>query len=545
MATEQVVLCLEDVVFEIIAQLADDKPSLQSCSLVSTSWMRPSRRYLFTEVSVDLGEDGSKLAEFLSILRAQPAISRAIQCLHMTGIPFRSRISPSSVRSIIKGLPNIKAVSVADLRIVDADPEVEQHANINGGHCQSHAPLVHRRLQRVSMSKILCPLSTLTHFLHFIPCEELQLGEIQVAESPSTRSEIIQAGYTPRSLIFGTLLHHSMIHRLILPIIPLNHLHTLEAEVWTVEELEALGCLIHRHATSLYTVHVKLSAFISVTDVYWRVLNLSSCASLTTLGLTIHLGCSSRTRFSTLCDTLAACGQSAALKRVIYTVHAGLPNGADEKKAWVAKHVCADECARLDTTVSKNAPYLDDLEFVFKARKSSDTDSFHLIQTAIEIGRFDFESPLRYGFPYPPSSSLGYHQNIKWVVFAAQEYITHNETFTVQLGPDKILQARTRDIDQIQLIDLDPKNRAALEAQPLDYEKPGLGQHYCVECAKYCETDAALRSHWRSKVHKRRCKQLKEPAYTIEEAERAAGLGREERRTEAAPRPESERDMIV
>jgi len=91
-------------------------------------------------------------------------------------------------------------------------------------------------------------------------------------------------------------------------------------------------------------------------------------------------------------------------------------------------------------------------------------------------------------------------------------------------------RARGKDLDQIQLIDLDPKNRAALEAQPLDFEKPGLAQHYCVECAKYYETDAALHSHWRSKVHKRRCKQLKEPAYTIEEAERAAGLGREGKR---------------
>ena len=44
---------------------------------------------------------------------------------------------------------------------------------------------------------------------------------------------------------------------------------------------------------------------------------------------------------------------------------------------------------------------------------------------------------------------------------------------------------------------------------------------------RYFETDHALRSHWRTKVHKRRLKQLKEPAYTIEESERAAGLGRE------------------
>ncbi|KAJ7327665.1 hypothetical protein DFH08DRAFT_710293, partial [Mycena albidolilacea] len=92
------------------------------------------------------------------------------------------------------------------------------------------------------------------------------------------------------------------------------------------------------------------------------------------------------------------------------------------------------------------------------------------------------------------------------------------------------LLALTRDLDQIQLLDLDPKHRVELEAQPLDFEKPGLAQHYCVECAKYYETDAALTSHWRSKVHKQRCKQLKEPAYTIEESERAAGLGRAERK---------------
>ncbi|KAJ7349580.1 hypothetical protein DFH08DRAFT_806933 [Mycena albidolilacea] len=75
----------------------------------------------------------------------------------------------------------------------------------------------------------------------------------------------------------------------------------------------------------------------------------------------------------------------------------------------------------------------------------------------------------------------------------------------------------------------DLKRRAELEAQPLDFEKSGPAQHYCVECAKYYETDAALTSHWRSKVHKRRCKQLKEPAYTIE-SERVAGLGRAERK---------------
>ena len=76
-------------------------------------------------------------------------------------------------------------------------------------------------------------------------------------------------------------------------------------------------------------------------------------------------------------------------------------------------------------------------------------------------------------------------------------------------------RARTKDLDQIQL-DMDPKNRTKMEVQPIDESLPGLGQHvscnmfmsngadgqYCVECAKYYETDAALVTHGKSKVHK-------------------------------------------
>jgi bud site selection protein 20 len=59
---------------------------------------------------------------------------------------------------------------------------------------------------------------------------------------------------------------------------------------------------------------------------------------------------------------------------------------------------------------------------------------------------------------------------------------------------------------------------------PYSFRQPDLSSK------RHFETDTALRSHWKGKVHKRRCKVLKEPAYTIEEAERAAGLGREGKR---------------
>ena len=75
-------------------------------------------------------------------------------------------------------------------------------------------------------------------------------------------------------------------------------------------------------------------------------------------------------------------------------------------------------------------------------------------------------------------------------------------------------------------------------------EKPGLAQHYCVECAKYYESDDALKSHWKSKVHKRRCKELREPAYTIEESERAAGLGREVKPRAIATAKDADVDIV-
>lgn len=82
---------------------------------------------------------------------------------------------------------------------------------------------------------------------------------------------------------------------------------------------------------------------------------------------------------------------------------------------------------------------------------------------------------------------------------------------------------RTKDLDLI-YDDLSSKEKiSALLNQPLDETKPGLGQHYCIHCAKYFETGFALKTHLRSKVHKRRIKDLKEMPYTQEVADAAAG----------------------
>lgn len=59
----------------------------------------------------------------------------------------------------------------------------------------------------------------------------------------------------------------------------------------------------------------------------------------------------------------------------------------------------------------------------------------------------------------------------------------------------------------------------------MDLEKPGFAQHYCIHCAKYFIDENALECHFKSKVHKRRLKNLELEPYSIEESERAAGHG--------------------
>ncbi|KAI9312897.1 hypothetical protein BX666DRAFT_1865448 [Dichotomocladium elegans] len=65
-----------------------------------------------------------------------------------------------------------------------------------------------------------------------------------------------------------------------------------------------------------------------------------------------------------------------------------------------------------------------------------------------------------------------------------------------------------------------------MKNQPIDPDKPGLGQNYCVECARHFISRDALSEHLRGKTHKKRVKLLKEEPYTQAEADAAAGLGK-------------------
>lgn len=63
---------------------------------------------------------------------------------------------------------------------------------------------------------------------------------------------------------------------------------------------------------------------------------------------------------------------------------------------------------------------------------------------------------------------------------------------------------KTRDVDQVKADLLSPKHLKQFMETKAAEDLPGLGRHYCTECAKWFETDATLVSHRRGKPHKRR-----------------------------------------
>ncbi|ODV77414.1 bud site selection protein 20 [Suhomyces tanzawaensis NRRL Y-17324] len=83
---------------------------------------------------------------------------------------------------------------------------------------------------------------------------------------------------------------------------------------------------------------------------------------------------------------------------------------------------------------------------------------------------------------------------------------------------------RTRDLDLIYDDMSSKESIMKLKNQPLDETKPGLGQYYCIECAKYYENQPSLDRHLKAKPHRRRVKELSKKPYTPLESEAAAGV---------------------
>mmetsp|Transcript_39727 Transcript_39727/g.123864 ORF Transcript_39727/g.123864 Transcript_39727/m.123864 type:complete len:120 (+) Transcript_39727:41-400(+) len=85
---------------------------------------------------------------------------------------------------------------------------------------------------------------------------------------------------------------------------------------------------------------------------------------------------------------------------------------------------------------------------------------------------------------------------------------------------------RTKDDDQIH-DDLKVPEKYKPGVLEKDEDLPGMGQFYCIACARFFLTADVKAQHEKSKLHKRRLQKVKETPHTQRDAELAAGMTHE------------------
>lgn len=82
----------------------------------------------------------------------------------------------------------------------------------------------------------------------------------------------------------------------------------------------------------------------------------------------------------------------------------------------------------------------------------------------------------------------------------------------------------TRGLDQVKADLASSNHLTQYKATKAAEDLPGLGEFYCIECAKWFEGEHNLAGHRRGKNHKRRVRELKAEAHTQKTADAAVGL---------------------
>mmetsp|Transcript_81659 Transcript_81659/g.214355 ORF Transcript_81659/g.214355 Transcript_81659/m.214355 type:complete len:120 (-) Transcript_81659:51-410(-) len=87
-------------------------------------------------------------------------------------------------------------------------------------------------------------------------------------------------------------------------------------------------------------------------------------------------------------------------------------------------------------------------------------------------------------------------------------------------------KVRTKDIDQVH-DDLKIPEKFVPGVLEKDEDLPGMGQFYCIACARFFVSAETKAAHEKSKLHKRRLQKAKDEPHTQRDAEIAAGMTHE------------------
>jgi hypothetical protein len=133
---------------------------------------------------------------------------------------------------------------------------------------------------------------------------------------------------------------------------------------------------------------------------------------------------------------------------------------------------------------------------------SGDHEEVHLFFFSNSLGRPDCPTDL--SLPVPSEKSFAQFTSTETSVKKSEQTVY---TFTMGVTNKRTTtktRRKIRDVDQIQNDLASKKHLGDFQKTKAPEDLPGLGRHYCVECAKWFDTDATLVAHRRGKPHKRR-----------------------------------------
>ncbi|CAA6666559.1 unnamed protein product [Spirodela intermedia] len=92
--------------------------------------------------------------------------------------------------------------------------------------------------------------------------------------------------------------------------------------------------------------------------------------------------------------------------------------------------------------------------------------------------------------------------------------------------PNEIVPMPRDDMVYDELLKLVKTEAVEAKSLPLNEDLPGMGQFYCLHCDRYFATAEVRDEHFKTKLHKKRVKQMMGPApHTQLDADLAAGMG--------------------
>lgn len=249
-----------DVLADIVDQLSQDIESLKTCSLVSRTWLYPTRVHLFKDISIVSLDDGSRFAQFLSFLRDSPTVYNFIRCLRFVSSPLHrryasaARVSSTLLADLLGLLPLVNAVEFCGVSFAGAQYDSSPARTFHADH--------------VTFTDVSTPggLDTALDWTRMLSVFS-SIGELHI-NAPFPHLHRLPPGLPSSVVNISKLKLHGVMRPGIMleflsTVVCSGYLTSVDATLLTPEHIVALGAFLSTSAAreSIQEVHLDFSKF--------------------------------------------------------------------------------------------------------------------------------------------------------------------------------------------------------------------------------------------------------------------------------------------